>query len=76
MAEGDWEGWKLLTERLGKQRAAGRRRPVRHQHRDPASSGIDEGIANSILIKVNQIGTLTETLEAIDMATRGRLHAR
>ena len=37
MAEGDWDGWKLLTERLGKQGAAGRRRPVRHQHQDPAA---------------------------------------
>ena len=49
-------------------RAAGRRRPVRDQHRAPASAASTQGVANSILIKVNQIGTLTETLEAIQMA--------
>jgi enolase len=67
MAEGDWDGWKLLTERLGRQGPAGGRRPLRHQHPDPPA-GHRPGIANSILIKVNQIGTLTETLEAIAMA--------
>jgi enolase len=61
-------GWKLLTE-LGRPRAAGGRRPVRHQ---PQAAGrwASKGAANSILVKVNQIGTLTETLAAVDMAHR------
>jgi 2-C-methyl-D-erythritol 2,4-cyclodiphosphate synthase len=70
MSEGDWDGWSLLTSALG-EGAAGRRRPVRHQHQDPAE-GIARAIANAILIKPNQIGTLTETLAAIDMAERRR----
>ena len=49
---------------------AGRRRPLRHQHRRGCRDGIDKGIANSILVKVNQIGSLTETLAAVDMAHR------
>ena len=61
MAEEDWDGWRTLTERARRARAARGRRPVRHEHRAPAR-GIDAGVANSILIKVNQIGTLTETL--------------
>jgi len=67
MAEDDWDGWKLLTERLGKRiQLVGDDLFVTN----PAilKEGIDKGIANSILIKVNQIGTLTETLEAIRMA--------
>jgi enolase len=68
MDEGDWEGWKLLTERLG-----GRVQLVGDDLfvTNPAilQEGIDKGIANSILIKLNQIGTLSETLEAIRMAT-------
>ena len=68
MDEEDWDGWKALTDRLGDTRPARRRRPVRHQHRAPASAGSTPASANSILIKVNQIGTLTETLDAIDMA--------
>ena len=68
MGEGDWDGWALLTQRLGKRDPAGRRRPVRDQHQDPARRHRRSGIANSILIKPNQIGTLTETLAAIDMA--------
>jgi enolase len=47
---------------------ARRRRPVRHQHRSACAEGIEKGVANSILVKVNQIGTLTETLEAVEMA--------
>ena len=74
MAEDDWDGWKLLTERLGEQRPAGRRRPLRHQPRAACAAGIELGVGNSILIKVNQIGTLTETLEAIAHRPRGRLH--
>ena len=63
----------LLTEALGRPRAARGRRPVRHQPRD-LQEGIDEGIANSILIKLNQIGTVTETLDAMKMAADSRLH--
>ena len=66
MAENDWDAWRALTERLGA-RAARRRRRLRHEPVDPAR-GIDEGIANAILVKVNQIGTLTETLETIELA--------
>ncbi len=69
MAENDWEGWKLLTERLG-----GRIQLVGDDlfvtNTRILREGIEKGIANSILIKVNQIGTLTETLEAIEMAKR------
>ncbi len=69
LAEDDWEGWKTLTERLGdKVQLVGDDLFVTNTKR--LKRGIDEGIANSILIKVNQIGTLTETLEAIDMAHR------
>lgn len=69
MAENDWDGWKLLTERLGKRiQLVGDDLFVTN----PAilKEGIEKGIANSILIKLNQIGTLTETLEAIEMAKR------
>jgi enolase len=67
MAEGDWEGWKLLTERLGgKVQLVGDDLFVTN----PAilKEGIEKGVANSILIKLNQIGTLSETLSAINMA--------
>ncbi len=66
-AEDDWEGWKMLTERLGKKaQLVGDDLFVTNPIR--LARGIQEGIANSILIKVNQIGTLTETLDAIRMA--------
>ncbi len=69
MAENDWEGWKLLTERLGKKiQLVGDDLFVTNTR--ILKEGIDKGIANSILIKVNQIGTLTETLDAIEMAKR------
>ncbi len=69
MAENDWEGWKLLTERLGKRiQLVGDDLFVTNTR--ILKEGIDKGIANSILIKVNQIGTLTETLDAIEMAKR------
>ena len=74
MDEEDWDGWKPLTERDRRPRAARRRRPVRDQHRAPARAASTPGVANSILMKVNQIGTLTETLEAIAHGPRGRLH--
>ncbi len=69
MAEDDWDGWKALTELIGdKVQLVGDdlfvTNPVRLKR------GIDEGIANSILVKVNQIGTLTETLAAVSMANR------
>ncbi len=67
MDEGDWDGWKLLTERLGKRvQLVGDDLFVTNTR--ILREGIDKGIANSILIKFNQIGTLTETLEAIRMA--------
>ncbi|MGB7552456.1 MAG: phosphopyruvate hydratase [Chromatiaceae bacterium] len=67
LAEGDWDGWKRLTERLGdKVQIVGDDLFVTNTQ--ILRQGIDRGIANSILIKVNQIGTLTETLEAIAMA--------
>jgi enolase len=69
MAEEDWDGWKLLTDQGRRRGAARRRRPVRHQRRAPGR-GIEAGVANSILVKVNQIGTLTETLEAVELAHR------
>ena len=74
MAEGDWDGWKMLTDRLG--------RTVQLVGDDVFVTnptifreGIDKGIANAILIKVNQIGTLTETLEAIAMADKAKYAA-
>jgi enolase len=69
MAENDWDGWKLLTDRLGKRiQIVGDDLFVTN----PAilKEGINKGIANAILIKLNQIGTLTETLDAIEMAKR------
>jgi enolase len=67
MAEEDWEGWKMLTERLGsKVQLVGDDLFVTNTER--LSKGISLAVANSILIKVNQIGTLTETLDAIEMA--------
>ena len=69
MAEDDWDGWKLLTERLGGAvQLVGDDLFVTNQKR--LVRGIEGGVANSILIKVNQIGTLTETLEAVETAHR------
>ncbi|QAT39074.1 phosphopyruvate hydratase [Clostridium sp. JN-9] len=69
MAEEDWDGWKLLTEKLGsKIQLVGDDLFVTNTKR--LSMGIEKGVANSILIKLNQIGTLTETLNAIEMAER------
>jgi enolase len=68
MAEDDWDGWKLLTETLGKKiQLVGDDLFVTNTER--LAQGIEKGIANSILIKVNQIGSLTETLETMKMAT-------
>ncbi|MEO8336697.1 MAG: phosphopyruvate hydratase, partial [bacterium] len=67
LAEDDWDGWKLLTEAIGDRcQLVGDDLFVTNTER--LARGIEGGIANSILIKVNQIGTLTETLEAIEMA--------
>jgi enolase len=67
MAENDWDGWKLLTGRLGKRlQLVGD--DVFVTNTKIFAAGIEQGVGNSILIKVNQIGTLTETLEAIRMA--------
>ncbi len=67
MAENDWEGWTLLTDAIGdKIQLVGDDIFVTNTER--LASGIEQGVANSILIKVNQIGTLTETLDAIEMA--------
>jgi enolase len=71
MAEDDWEGWKLLTDRLGgKIQLVGDDIFVTNPRR--LAEGIRQGIANSMLVKVNQIGTLTETLQAVEMAHRAR----
>jgi enolase len=67
MAEGDWAGWKLHTDQLGKNvQLVGDDLFVTNTK--ILKEGIEKGVANSILIKVNQIGTLTETLQAIEMA--------
>ncbi len=69
MAEGDWDGWKVLTNRLGKKvQIVGDDLFVTNTK--ILAEGIRQGVANSILIKINQIGTLTETLAAIEMAKR------
>ncbi len=69
LAENDWDGWKIMTDRLGdKIQIVGDDLFVTNTER--LKQGIDKGIANSILIKVNQIGTLTETIRAIEMAKR------
>ena len=69
LAEDDWNGWKLLTEKLGNRiQLVGDDLFVTNTER--LKEGIEKGIANSILIKVNQIGTLTETFDAIEMAKK------
>ena len=74
MAENDWDGWAALTERIG-----GRVQLVGDDvfvtNAEILQRGIDAGVGNSILIKLNQIGTLTETLETIELAHAGELHA-
>jgi enolase len=74
MAEDDWDGWKMMTDALGdKIQIVGDDLFVTNTER--LKKGIDLGVANSILIKVNQIGTLTETLDSIRMANRARYTA-
>jgi enolase len=68
MAEDDWDGWKLMTDALGKKiQIVGDDVFVTNVER--LSKGIDLGVANAILIKLNQIGTVTETLETMKMAS-------
>src|SRR5207302_6165839 len=67
MAEDDWQGWKLLTQKLGRRvQLIGDDLFVTNPER--LRRGISEGVANSVLVKVNQIGTLTETLEVLQLA--------
>ena len=69
MAEDDWDGWKLLTDTLGKKvQLVGDDLFVTNVNR--LQEGIDKGVANGLLVKVNQIGTLTETIEAVSLAQR------
>ena len=69
MAEDDWEGWAALTAAIGDRvQLVGDDLFVTNVER--LERGIEDGVANSILVKVNQIGTLTETLETVDLATR------
>lgn len=69
MAEDDWDGWKLMTDKMGqKVQLVGDDLFVTNVNR--LKMGIDKGVANSILVKVNQIGTLTETINAVNMAYR------
>ena len=69
LAEDDWKGWKILTDKLGDRvQLVGDDLFVTNTER--LAEGIEKGIANSILIKVNQIGTLTETFDAIEMAKK------
>ena len=71
MDEDDWEGWKALTDLIGDRcQLVGDDLFVTNPER--LADGIDQGVANSILVKVNQIGTLTETITAVDMAHRAR----
>ncbi len=74
MAEDDWEGWKMLTDALGDRvQLVGDDLFVTNPKR--LAMGIEKGVANSILVKVNQIGTLTETLKAVDLAQRNKYTA-
>jgi enolase len=74
MAEDDWDGWKALTEAVGdKCQLVGDDLFVTNTKR--LKDGIDKGVANAILVKVNQIGTLTETLEAVEVAHKAAYRA-
>ncbi|MBR5940525.1 MAG: phosphopyruvate hydratase, partial [Neisseriaceae bacterium] len=71
MSEHDWDGWKLLTDRLGRKvQLVGDDAFVTNPK--ILAEGIEKGIANALLVKVNQIGTLSETLQAVDLAKRNR----
>ena len=74
MAEDDWEGWKMLTDTLGSRiQLVGDDLFVTNPKR--LAMGIEKGVANSILVKVNQIGTLTETMRAVELAQRNKYTA-
>jgi enolase len=74
MAEDDWDGWKLLTDKLGKKiQLVGDDLFVTNSER--LQRGIDQGVCNSILVKVNQIGTVTETLDAMRLAAEANYSA-
>ena len=74
MAEDDWEGWKMLTDAIGdKVQLVGDDLFVTNPKR--LAMGIEKGVANSILVKVNQIGSLTETMKAVDLAQRNKYTA-
>jgi enolase len=74
-SEDDWEGWKIFTEAMGKKvQIVGD--DIFVTNPSILRKGIDKGVANSVLIKLNQIGTVTETIEAIEMAKAGRLDRR
>ena len=74
LSEDDWEGWKVLTERLGGRiQLVGDDLFVTNPKR--LEEGIRRGVSNAILVKLNQIGTLSETLEAVEMAKRHRMGA-
>ncbi len=71
LAEDDWDGWKVLTERIGDQvQLVGDDLFVTNP--EILAQGIEQGVANAILVKVNQIGSLTETLDAVRLATANR----
>ena len=70
LAEDDWAGWAALTERLGGRVQIVGDDLLRHQHRRAWRAASTSGAPNAILIKLNQIGTLTETIEAVEMAHR------
>ena len=69
-AEDDWDGWKLLTERLGNRKLQLVGDDLFVTNPERLRRGIETGTANAILVKVNQIGTLSETLEAVELAQR------
>lgn len=74
LSENDWDGWNVLTQKLGKRvQLVGD--DIFVTNTKTLKKGIEEGIANSVLIKLNQIGTLTETLDAIEMAKKARYTA-
>jgi len=77
MAEDDWSGWKALTDSVGRKKSGGSTRSIQLVGDDlfvtntqRLSRGINEGIANAILIKLNQIGSVTETIDAIELARK------
>ena len=75
MAEDDWDGWKELTELPSARHASSSATICSSPTPSGCSEGIKKGVANSILVKVNQIGSLTETLEAVEMAHKAGYRA-